>query len=152
MPGYFKTLDAASQRESCKHYNYSLTNILGKLSIFFFFSGDNPKVQQSNMTRECIRYFFPVRKCFVFDRPTSDKRLLLQIENVPENQLERNFQVESEKFCSYIFTNGKTKTLRGGVIVTGNREFLLSQACLCGLEHVKQLRFFCGLELFCLLM
>uniref|UniRef100_A0A8C6GUS2 Guanylate binding protein 7 n=1 Tax=Mus spicilegus TaxID=10103 RepID=A0A8C6GUS2_MUSSI len=83
--------------------------------------GDNLKVQQSNMTRECIRYFFPVRKCFVFDRPTSDKRLLLQIENVPENQLERNFQVESEKFCSYIFTNGKTKTLRGGVIVTGNR-------------------------------
>ncbi|GAB1288182.1 Guanylate-binding protein 4 [Apodemus speciosus] len=83
--------------------------------------GNNPKVQMSNMTRECIRYFFPVRKCFVFDRPTSNKTLLFQIENVPENQLEWSFQVESKKFCSYIFANGKTKTLRGGVIVTGNR-------------------------------
>ncbi|EDL82352.1 rCG28728, isoform CRA_b [Rattus norvegicus] len=82
---------------------------------------NNPKGQKSNMTRECIRYFFPVRKCFVFDRPTNDKSLLFQIENVPENQLEWNFQVESENFCSYIFANGKTKTLRGGVIVTGNR-------------------------------
>ncbi|XP_052035065.1 guanylate-binding protein 7-like isoform X2 [Apodemus sylvaticus] len=83
--------------------------------------GNNPKVQKSNMTRECIRYFFPVRKCFVFARPTSNKSLLFQIENVPENQLECSFQIELEKFCSYIFANGKTKTLRGGVIVTGNR-------------------------------
>ncbi|CAO2600257.1 Guanylate-binding protein 4 [Lemmus lemmus] len=83
--------------------------------------GNNPKVQKSNLTRECIRYFFPVRRCFVFDRPTRDKSLLSQIEKVPENQLEWNFQVESKKFCSYIFTNAKTKTLRGGITVTGNR-------------------------------
>ncbi|XP_026639938.1 guanylate-binding protein 4-like [Microtus ochrogaster] len=83
--------------------------------------GNNPKVQNSNTTRECIRYFFPVRRCFVFDRPTRDKSLLSQIEKVPENELEWNFQVESKKFCSYIFTNAKTKTLRGGITVTGNR-------------------------------
>ncbi|XP_038167465.1 guanylate-binding protein 4-like [Arvicola amphibius] len=83
--------------------------------------GNNPKVQKSNMTRECIRYFFPVRRCFVFDRPTRDKSLLSQIEKVPENELECNFQVESKNFCSYIFTNAKTKTLRGGITVTGNR-------------------------------
>ncbi|XP_075837318.1 guanylate-binding protein 3-like [Microtus pennsylvanicus] len=83
--------------------------------------GNNPKVQKSNTTRECIRYFFPVRRCFVFDRPTRDKSLLSQIEKVPENELEWNFQVESKKFCSYIFTNAKTKTLRGGITVTGNR-------------------------------
>lgn len=103
-----------------------------------FLIGNNPKVKKSNMTRECIRYFFPVRRCFVFDRPTSDKNLLLQIEKVPENQLEWNFQVESKKFCSYIFSNAKTKTLRGGIIVTGNREFLLSQECLCGFEYVMK--------------
>ncbi|XP_057649978.1 guanylate-binding protein 3-like [Chionomys nivalis] len=83
--------------------------------------GNNPKVQKSNTTRECIRYFFPVRRCFVFDRPTRDKSLLSQIEKVPENELEWNFQVESKKFCSYIFTNAKIKTLRGGITVTGNR-------------------------------
>ncbi|XP_012880106.1 PREDICTED: guanylate-binding protein 4-like [Dipodomys ordii] len=84
-------------------------------------SGKNPKLQKSNMSRECIRYFFPVRKCFVFDRPTHDKKLLQNIENVPEDQLEWNFLEQSKKFCSYIFTNGKTKTLRRGIIVTGNR-------------------------------
>uniref|UniRef100_A0A8C0ZYF5 GB1/RHD3-type G domain-containing protein n=1 Tax=Castor canadensis TaxID=51338 RepID=A0A8C0ZYF5_CASCN len=71
--------------------------------------------------RECIRYFFPVWKCFVFDWPTSDKKLLCHMENVTENQLEWNFQVQTKNFCTYIFTMGKTKTLREGIIVTGNR-------------------------------
>ncbi|XP_004639333.1 guanylate-binding protein 4-like [Octodon degus] len=83
--------------------------------------GNNPQIQKSNFPRECIRYFFPVRKCFVFDRPTNDKNLLFNIENVPESQLERSFRVQSKNFCSYIFNNGKTKTLRRGIIVTGNR-------------------------------
>ncbi|XP_005385162.1 PREDICTED: guanylate-binding protein 4-like [Chinchilla lanigera] len=83
--------------------------------------GKDPKIQNSNLPRKCIRYFFPVRKCFVFDWPTNDKELLYNIENVPESQLEWSFQVQSKNFCSYIFTNGKTKTLREGIIVTGNR-------------------------------
>uniref|UniRef100_A0A8C0XLJ2 GB1/RHD3-type G domain-containing protein n=1 Tax=Castor canadensis TaxID=51338 RepID=A0A8C0XLJ2_CASCN len=71
---------------------------------------------------ECIRYFFPVwKKCFVFDWPTSDKKLLCHTENVTENQLEWNFQVQTKNFCTYIFTMGKTKTLREGIVVTGNR-------------------------------
>ncbi|XP_062047665.1 guanylate-binding protein 3-like isoform X1 [Lepus europaeus] len=83
--------------------------------------GKNPRIQNSNKPRTCIRYFFPKRKCFVFDRPTSDKNLLIRIEEVPEDQLELNFKMQSKKFCSYIFTHGKTKTLRQGIIVTGNR-------------------------------
>ncbi|XP_008592667.1 PREDICTED: guanylate-binding protein 4-like [Galeopterus variegatus] len=82
--------------------------------------GKNPKIQNYNMPRECIRHFFPKRKCFVFDRPVSDKNQLIHIGEVPENQLETNFQVQSENFCSYIFTHAKTKTLREGFIVTGN--------------------------------
>ncbi|MBZ3876885.1 Guanylate-binding protein 4 [Sciurus carolinensis] len=84
-------------------------------------SGENQKIQYSNMSRECIRYFFPKRKCFVFDRPTNDRILLSHIDEVPQNQLERTFVVQSKNFCSYIFTNAKTKTLRGGILVTGNR-------------------------------
>uniref|UniRef100_A0A8C0ZYT8 GB1/RHD3-type G domain-containing protein n=1 Tax=Castor canadensis TaxID=51338 RepID=A0A8C0ZYT8_CASCN len=83
--------------------------------------GRNPRIQNSNKSRECIRYFFPVWKCFVFDWPTSDKKLLCHMENVTENQLEWNFQVQTKNFCTYIFTMGKTKTLREGIIVTGNR-------------------------------
>ncbi|XP_008583410.1 PREDICTED: LOW QUALITY PROTEIN: guanylate-binding protein 4-like [Galeopterus variegatus] len=82
--------------------------------------GKNPKIQNSNMPRECIRHFFPKRKCFVFDRPVRDKNQLIHIGEVPENQLETNYY-ESENFCSYIFTHAKTKTLREGIIVTGNR-------------------------------
>ena len=78
------------------------------------------KVQTSNLCRECIREFFPTRKCFVFDRPTNDKELLADIENVSEYQLNPKFQEQTKKFCSYIFTNAKTKTLREGVLVTGN--------------------------------
>uniref|UniRef100_A0A667HUS9 Guanylate-binding protein 4-like n=1 Tax=Lynx canadensis TaxID=61383 RepID=A0A667HUS9_LYNCA len=83
--------------------------------------GTNPKIQNSNMSRECIRQFFPKRKCFIFDRPTNDKNLLAHIENVPEDQLDSSFREQSNKFRTYVFTHTKTKTLREGIIVTGNR-------------------------------
>ena len=77
-------------------------------------------VQTSNLCKECIRDFFPTRKCFVFDQPTNDKKLLADIENASENQLNPKFQEQTKEFCSYIFTNAKTKTLREGLPVTGN--------------------------------
>lgn len=93
-------------------------------NLFFSTSaGKNPRVQNSNMPRECIREFFPNRKCFTFDRPTSDKNLLFHIENVREDHLDGSFQVQSKKFRSYILDNSRTKTLREGIIVTGNRKF-----------------------------
>ncbi|XP_023365702.1 guanylate-binding protein 4-like, partial [Otolemur garnettii] len=45
----------------------------------------NPQIRNSNMPRECIRRFFPQRKCFVFDRPTSNTKDLLHLEEVPED-------------------------------------------------------------------
>ncbi|KAK2488601.1 hypothetical protein MC885_011079 [Smutsia gigantea] len=83
--------------------------------------GTNRQIQNSNMPRECIRLFFPKRKCFVFDRPTSDRKMLFHIDNVPEEELDSNFRMQSKNFCSYIFTYGKPKTLGEGIIVTGNR-------------------------------
>ncbi|KAK2107060.1 Guanylate-binding protein 6 [Saguinus oedipus] len=83
--------------------------------------GKNPKIQTSNLPRECIRHFFPKRKCFVFDRPTNDKDLLANIEKVSEKQLDPKFQEQTNTFSSYIFTHARTKTLREGIMVTGNR-------------------------------
>ncbi|XP_054576787.1 guanylate-binding protein 6-like isoform X1 [Eptesicus fuscus] len=83
--------------------------------------GMNHKAQISNLPRECIRHFFPRRKCFVFDRPTNDKKLLANIEKVADNQLDSNFKEQIKNFCSYIFTQGRTKTLREGIMVTGKR-------------------------------
>ncbi|CAK6441320.1 unnamed protein product [Pipistrellus nathusii] len=83
--------------------------------------GSNPKAKISNIPRECIRHYFPKRKCFVFDRPTQDTSLLANIENILESQLDPKFRQQSDNFCYYIFTHAKTKTLREGVTVTGNR-------------------------------
>lgn len=91
---------------------------------FCYSVGENPRIQTSNMTRKCIRDFFPKRKCFVFHRPTNDNSLLAHIQEVSEDELESAFKSQSEQFCSYISTHGKVKTLGSGVTVTGKREFL----------------------------
>ncbi|XP_040326824.1 guanylate-binding protein 4-like isoform X1 [Herpailurus yagouaroundi] len=96
--------------------------------------GTNPKIQNSNMSRECIRQFFPKRKCFIFDRPTNDKNLLAHIENVPEDQLDSSFREQSNKFRTYVFTHTKTKTLREGIIVTGNRLETLLKAYVVAIK------------------
>ncbi|XP_059544916.1 guanylate-binding protein 6-like [Myotis daubentonii] len=83
--------------------------------------GRNPKAQISNLPRECIRHFFPRRKCFVFDRPTNDKELLAHIEQVSEYQLDPKFQEQTKNFCSFILTEARIKTLREGIRVTGKR-------------------------------
>nr|XP_021577038.1 guanylate-binding protein 6-like [Ictidomys tridecemlineatus] len=83
--------------------------------------GDNDKVKNTNTSRDCIRRFFPNRKCFVFDRPKYEKELLAHIEDVLENQLNPEFQEQSKNFRSHILTHAKIKTLREGVKVTGNR-------------------------------
>ncbi|XP_008072382.1 guanylate-binding protein 6-like [Carlito syrichta] len=83
--------------------------------------GNNPRAQISNLSRECIRHFFPKRKCFVFVRPTHDKYFLTNIEKVSESQLDPKFKEQTNIFCSFIFTHARTKTLRGGITVTGNR-------------------------------
>ncbi|XP_050011729.1 guanylate-binding protein 6-like isoform X2 [Alexandromys fortis] len=83
--------------------------------------GVNPRVQASNLPRECIRHFFPKRKCFVFDQPTRDKALLRKLETISEEQLDPMFLEQTRAFVSFIFTHGKIKTLREGIKVTGNR-------------------------------
>lgn len=96
--------------------------------LFSAFAGRNPQIQNSNLARECIRHFFPKRKCFTFDRPTKEKELLVHIEDVAEDQLDPNFQVQSENFCSYIFTCANPKILKDGIHVTGKRESSLLQS------------------------
>uniref|UniRef100_A0A7N5JA30 GB1/RHD3-type G domain-containing protein n=1 Tax=Ailuropoda melanoleuca TaxID=9646 RepID=A0A7N5JA30_AILME len=81
--------------------------------------GTNPKIQDSNLPRECIR---------------NDRNLLFHLEKVPEDKLDSTFQEQSKKFCTYIFNHTKTKTLKEGIIVTGSRESPLSQSmslCQC---------------------
>ncbi|CAI9151937.1 unnamed protein product [Rangifer tarandus platyrhynchus] len=82
---------------------------------------EDPQNQNFNLPRECIRKFFPKRKCFIFDRPAGKKKQLLHLEEMPDNQLDEDFQKQSKDFCSYIYTHAKMKTLKEGITVTGNR-------------------------------
>ncbi|XP_051497525.1 guanylate-binding protein 1-like [Apus apus] len=82
-------------------------------------AGSSPETQLYNHPRECIRQFFPERKCFVFDQPAGRRKLPL-LEELPDDELDPDFQQQVEKFCSYIWEKSPPKTVPGGHIVTGN--------------------------------
>nr|XP_015107716.1 guanylate-binding protein 7-like [Vicugna pacos] len=107
------------------HYVTELTNLIRRkccsfsVCSFCTSAGEDPQIQNSNLPREMIRSFFPKWKCFVFDRPVSDRKLLVHIEDVPDDQLDGSFQMQCKAFCSYVFTHAKPKTLGEGITVTG---------------------------------
>ncbi|KAB1268575.1 Guanylate-binding protein 4 [Camelus dromedarius] len=47
------------------------------------------------------------------------RKLLVHMEDVPDDQLDESFQMQCQDFCSYIFTHAKSKTLGEGITVNG---------------------------------
>uniref|UniRef100_A0A5F8A082 Guanylate binding protein 3 n=2 Tax=Macaca mulatta TaxID=9544 RepID=A0A5F8A082_MACMU len=82
--------------------------------------GTSEKDKNFNQPRLCIRKFFPKKKCFVFDHPVHCKKLA-QLEKLHDEELDPEFVQQVADFCSYIFSNSKTKTLSGGIKVNGPR-------------------------------
>ncbi|XP_072409540.1 guanylate-binding protein 1-like [Chiloscyllium punctatum] len=80
--------------------------------------GSSPNIQKYNLPRECIRNYFPTRKCFVFDRP-ADKDTMRNMEEVPDSCLDAAFVNQSQRFVQYVYRTAQTKTLKGGHPVTG---------------------------------
>ncbi|XP_054855524.1 guanylate-binding protein 1-like [Eublepharis macularius] len=80
--------------------------------------GNSREVQLFNLPRECIRLFFPTRKCFIFDRPTNRKNLH-HLEEMEEDELEPEFVEQARQFCRHVYRTSKPKTIPGGHIVTG---------------------------------
>uniref|UniRef100_A0A2I3T477 Guanylate binding protein 1 n=1 Tax=Pan troglodytes TaxID=9598 RepID=A0A2I3T477_PANTR len=81
---------------------------------------EDEKTQEIIIFQLCIRKFFPKKKCFVFDRPVH-RRKLAQLEKLQDEELDPEFVQQVADFCSYIFSNSKTKTLSGGIQVNGPR-------------------------------
>ncbi|XP_058871388.1 guanylate-binding protein 1-like [Acipenser ruthenus] len=73
----------------------------------------------SNVPRECIRKFFPKRKCFVFESPGTSK-LLKKIESIPDSELEPDFVQQSNEFSEHIFDTAKIKEIKEGIPLTGS--------------------------------
>ncbi|XP_036372268.1 guanylate-binding protein 1-like [Megalops cyprinoides] len=79
----------------------------------------SPVFKTFNGPRECIRKYFPLRKCFVFDQPAT-KRKLKKMEELSDADLEPDFIKQTKDFCSYILSHSKEKSLTGGITVNGS--------------------------------
>uniref|UniRef100_A0A803YRH5 GB1/RHD3-type G domain-containing protein n=1 Tax=Meleagris gallopavo TaxID=9103 RepID=A0A803YRH5_MELGA len=80
--------------------------------------GSSPEAERYDRLRECIRQFFPERRCFIFDQPAS-KRDLPRLEELPDDRMDPEFLRQLEKFRSYIWERSPPKTIPSGCKVTG---------------------------------
>ncbi|CAB1347162.1 unnamed protein product [Coregonus sp. 'balchen'] len=66
-----------------------------------------------NLPRECIRNYFPSRKCFVFPTPTTPANMP-HLDSMDEADLCGSFRKVADTFCRFIFQESRTKTVKGG--------------------------------------
>uniref|UniRef100_A0A8C3HM88 GB1/RHD3-type G domain-containing protein n=1 Tax=Chrysemys picta bellii TaxID=8478 RepID=A0A8C3HM88_CHRPI len=98
--------------------------------------GSSQRAQLYNLPRECIRQFFPARKCFVFVQPAG-RRDLARLEELREDELEPEFREQVAQFCRHVWEMSKPKTIPGGHVVTGGtRPNLPPQAHVERLTHL----------------
>ncbi|XP_031418233.1 guanylate-binding protein 1-like isoform X2 [Clupea harengus] len=82
--------------------------------------GLSKKLVTYNLPRQCIRNFFPTRKCFTFPFPTSAKNMT-NLDSMAEADLCPDFRDVADRFCSHVFAESRVKTVQGGHKVTGSR-------------------------------
>ncbi|XP_038871069.1 guanylate-binding protein 1-like [Salvelinus namaycush] len=80
--------------------------------------GFGKKINDYNVPRECIRNFFPSRKCFAFPFPTIPENIH-QLDSMDEAELSESFREVADTFCRFIFQESRTKTVVGGHTLTG---------------------------------
>ncbi|CDQ90238.1 unnamed protein product [Oncorhynchus mykiss] len=80
--------------------------------------GGGKKNLMYNLPRECIRNYFPSRKCFVFPTPTTPANMP-HLDSMDEADLCGSFRKVADTFCRFIFQESRTKTVKGGHKVTG---------------------------------
>ncbi|XP_038870378.1 guanylate-binding protein 1-like isoform X2 [Salvelinus namaycush] len=80
--------------------------------------GTSKKINDYNFPRECIRNYFPSRKCFVFPSPTTPDNMH-RLDSMDEAELSESFRKVADTFCRFIFQESRTKTVIGGHTLTG---------------------------------
>ncbi|XP_053547074.1 guanylate-binding protein 1 [Bombina bombina] len=88
--------------------------------------GVKKSVMEYNLPRQCIRRYFPSRKCFVFVRPISSNNFH-ELETLEDNKLDPQFVQQTNQFCDHIFSTAPIKNVKGGHKLTGNLFGILVQ-------------------------
>uniref|UniRef100_A0A672NPL5 GB1/RHD3-type G domain-containing protein n=1 Tax=Sinocyclocheilus grahami TaxID=75366 RepID=A0A672NPL5_SINGR len=84
--------------------------------------GVSKKIRDYNLPRECIKRYFPSRKCFVFPFPATSHQDMTRLEILQDQDLAQQFMEVTGHFCDYMFVNSDVKRLQGRHIVTGQCE------------------------------
>ncbi|XP_067399725.1 guanylate-binding protein 1-like [Emydura macquarii macquarii] len=80
--------------------------------------GHGKEVAEYNTTRDCLRNYFPTRKCFVFVPPVPGEQMS-QLAALPDSALHPKFLSQTRRFCEYVFQEAQVKTIPGGQPVSG---------------------------------
>ncbi|XP_073701358.1 guanylate-binding protein 4-like [Garra rufa] len=80
--------------------------------------GTSRTVNEFNLPRQCIRNYFPSRKCFTFPFPTTPENVS-RLESLDPADLSPEFQEVTEHFCKFVFDRSEVKKLKDGYTVTG---------------------------------
>lgn len=85
------------------------------------------KIKAKNAIRESIKQFFPDRFCKTLRRPVTDEDLLLQLSDLPQSSLRKEFVQEVEDLIHFVYENVEVKRMFGQVL-TGQMWLSLAQA------------------------
>ncbi|KAF4115017.1 guanylate-binding protein 4-like isoform X2 [Onychostoma macrolepis] len=80
--------------------------------------GSSRTVNEFNLPRQCIRNYFPTRKCFTFPFPTAPEKVS-RLESLDPAELSPDFQEVTQRFCNFVFDKSEVKKLKDGYTVTG---------------------------------
>uniref|UniRef100_A0A8C2IZR1 GB1/RHD3-type G domain-containing protein n=1 Tax=Cyprinus carpio TaxID=7962 RepID=A0A8C2IZR1_CYPCA len=80
--------------------------------------GNSIQVNNYNLPRECIRKYFPSRKCFTFPFPTNPDNVSY-LETLDPAEISKRFLEVTNRFCQFIFDQSQVKNLKDGHTVTG---------------------------------
>uniref|UniRef100_A0A671Q3J3 Guanylate-binding protein 6-like n=1 Tax=Sinocyclocheilus anshuiensis TaxID=1608454 RepID=A0A671Q3J3_9TELE len=80
--------------------------------------GNSSQVNNYNLPRECIRKYFPSRKCFTFPFPTNPDNVSY-LETLDPAEISQRFLEVTGRFCQFIFDQSQVKNLKDGHTVTG---------------------------------
>ncbi|XP_073783813.1 guanylate-binding protein 4 [Danio rerio] len=81
-------------------------------------TGNSVQVKNYNLPRECIRKYFPSRKCFTFPFPSHPDRVC-DLESLDPAEISDRFLEVSDRFCQFINEQSPVKLLKDGHTVTG---------------------------------